>query len=75
MERESFILYTSWYDAIRLLSQEQKGDLLDAIFNYHISGTTPEQSSTINLAFRFLKPAMDANISKYQAICEPCSDR
>jgi hypothetical protein len=70
MERESFILYTSWYDAIRLLSQEQKGDLLDAIFNYHISGTTPEQSSTINLAFRFLKPAMDANISKYQAICE-----
>lgn len=70
MERESFILYTSWYDAIKLLSQEQKGDLLDAIFNYHISGTTPEQSSTINLAFRFLKPAMDANISRYQAICE-----
>jgi len=70
MERESFILYTSWYDAIRLLSQEQKGDLLDAIFNYHISGTTPEQSSTINLAFRFLKPVMDANISRYQAICE-----
>lgn len=70
MERESFILYSSWYDAIKLLTQEQKGELLDAIFNYHISGTTPEQSSTINLAFRFLKPAMDANISKYQAICE-----
>lgn len=42
MKKEGFIVYTSFYDAIETLTQEKKGDLLDAIFKYHIDGSEPE---------------------------------
>lgn len=35
---EGFMLYTAQYPAIKTMTQEQKGDLLDALYAYAIDG-------------------------------------
>jgi hypothetical protein len=39
--KESFVLYTGQYIAIKSLSLEAKGELLDALYRYVIDGTVP----------------------------------
>ena len=69
-QKTNFVIHVDWYEAIKLLTQEQKGDLLDAFFLYHIEGKTPDPKSSISLPFMFLKPAMDATIRYYKNIHE-----
>lgn len=69
--KDSFILYTSHYESLELLTIEEKGLLLDAIFYYHINGTEPTINSiAVKIAFSFLKQQFDVNISKYQSVIE-----
>ena len=41
MVRESFLLYKSFYEPIKSLSLEAKGALLEAIYEYQVSGVEP----------------------------------
>ena len=67
--KDSVILYQSQYDAIKDLSYEDKGRLLDAIFCL-ISGEKISLPPTLDLAFRFIKSQIERDQSKYQTICE-----
>ena len=67
--RESFILYTKFYTAIRTLSDEQLGRLFRAIFEYETDGTENTQPD-IGMAFAFIKNQLDLNNKKYQKTCE-----
>ncbi len=66
--KESFILYKSFYDPIKGLSDEEKARILDSIFSYHISGEVPEMSPVCQMAFSFIKSQFDRDDEKYQAI-------
>lgn len=67
MKRDSFVLYTAHYEAIGSMTIEEKGMLLDAVFNYHIDGRLPEAgNSAVKIAFGFLKSSFDVNNRKYR---------
>ena len=69
--KDSFLLYTSHYPTLQLLTLEEKGMLLDVIFQYHITGELPEiESFSVKMAFSFLKQQFDRDIEKYQRVIE-----
>ena len=70
MAKESFILYKSFWDPIKGLAPEEKGQLLDAIFQYNIDGSLPELSPVCQMAFQFMKAQFDRDREKYQKIVE-----
>lgn len=70
MSRESFILYKSFYLPIKELSIEEKGKMLDAIFQYHIEGTILELSPVCQMAFNFMKGQFERDDEKYQKVVE-----
>ena len=67
---ESFILYTSDYQLIEMLTDAQLGQLLRALFVYTRDGETIELDPVVNMAFSFIKDKIDRNKEKYQKKCE-----
>lgn len=66
MTRNSFVLYTSYLKHIELLTIEQRGMLLTAIFKY-ASGAEPDgMDDMTRMAFSFIKSDMNENAEKYQ---------
>jgi len=69
--KNSFILYTDNYPTLQLLSVEEKGQLFDIIFQYHLTGEVPEiQALPVKMAFSFLKQQFDRDLIKYNKIVE-----
>lgn len=68
--RESFILYTSYMEHIDLLTMEQRGILLTAIFAYESKSELPDMDGMTKMAFSFIKSDMDKNEEKYQQVIE-----
>lgn len=64
-EKESFILYNSFYEPIKALKNEQLGKLLRAIFNYTINGEITQDSEII-IAFMFIKNQLDRDSEKWE---------
>ena len=52
--KDSFILYTSFYEPLKLLTDEQLGRLFRAIFFFFLNGSE-EVSNDIKMAFAFIK--------------------
>lgn len=69
MERDSFILYKSFYEPISYLTDEQIGRLFRAIFNYQISGNENADADII-IPFRFFVNQFRIDNAKYDEICE-----
>ena len=65
--KESFLLYNSFYEPIKYLSDEQLGRLLRAIFNYSSTGEITEDKE-IMIAFMFIKNQIDLDTKKYEDI-------
>ena len=69
--KDGFILYCSHYPTINLLSKEEKGELLDIIFQYHIENVMPEiNSKSVKIAFSFLQQQFDRDHEKYLKIVD-----
>ena len=66
------MLYTAQYPAIKTMTQEQKGDLLDALYAYAIDGAqiSAEADPMVQMAFAFIRDAIDRAQGKYEAKCE-----
>lgn len=66
------MLYTAQYPAIKTMTQEQKGDLLDALYAYTIDGAqiSAEADPMVQMAFAFIRDAIDRAQGKYEAKCE-----
>ena len=72
-KKGSFILYDIHYQTIENLglSREEKGDLFDAIFQYHMNGTTEVELSMLAFAaFQFIKTQIDRDTARYKEVCE-----
>lgn len=70
MAREAFLLYGRFQEPIMQLSNESKGMLLTALFEYHKSGQVLELPPDARMAFMFIKNQMDLDNDKYAATCE-----
>ena len=69
--KDSFILYTAQYEALKELAIEQKGQLLDCLFQYVITGTMPATNSeAVRVAMNFLRIQIDIDSTKYEKRCE-----
>jgi len=69
--KKAFILYYDYEDNINLLSQDEKGNLLDAIFEYSKTQIlTKNLSPVTKMAFSFIKNQLDRDAVKYQAIVD-----
>jgi hypothetical protein len=68
--KESFLIYKSTYYAIKGLSLEEKGLLLDAIFQYNIEGILIDLPPVLKMAFSFMQDQFDRDNKKYEIICK-----
>ena len=59
----SFTLYTYQLKAIELLTMEERGMLITAIFDYVENGTLPNLTPLLNMAFLFFKSQLDTDKS------------
>lgn len=64
--KESFILFTEYKEQIDMLSDEQAGILLKAIFCYSAGEELPLMDALTQMAFSFIRAAIDRTDDKYQ---------
>lgn len=68
--KKGFIIYKSLYEPIKALDREQKGELLEAIFEYQTNSIIIENISPIvTMAFMFFKNQFDIDQKKYEEKC------
>ena len=72
--RESFILYTQINEILKEMTDEQKGQLFQAIVDYEITDEVPELPTLVKIAFIPIKQGLDANNKKYDDIRQARSD-
>ena len=71
MSQTSFILYQSYKNQFSLLSMEQRGQLITAIFNYNeTSEAGLELDPLCAMAFSFIKDTLDRDTRSYEERCE-----
>lgn len=67
---DTFILRNDFFPQIKMLTREQRGDLLTAIFAYSTEEDMPDMDMVTQMCFGFIKASLDANSEKYQARCD-----
>lgn len=65
MDRESFIFYGSWHEAIKDLPNDVRLEIYDSIMEYAISGKCTDLKPMASIAFKFIKNDLDRSLSKY----------
>lgn len=70
-ERTSFVFYRSFYEAINGLPKNVRLEVYDAIAQYALNGTEPEQLSAMARSMMLLvKPQIDVNQRRYENGCK-----
>ena len=71
MNKDSFILYGNQRECFALLSLEERGKLITALFDYHHDQTlSQELSDKAYMAYCFITSQMKRDAEKYAATCE-----
>ena len=74
-KKKSFLIYYDWEDSLRLLSNEQKGDLFWGLFLYAKYGEPPIfKDDSLSFGFNLLKGHIDRDFEKYEKICDARSN-
>lgn len=68
-EHDSFIIYKSFYEPIKGMSDEQLGRLLRSIFEWQIDGQPGSLAQDIEIAFGFFVNQFKVDEAKYQTRC------
>lgn len=69
--RNSFIFYSSYYDAISELPEDEQGLIYKAIIDYAIAKKEPHNlTPACRMCFKLIKPTIDAALSRYDASVE-----
>ena len=64
-KRDSFIFYRSFYEAVKVLSKEDKADLFEAIAIYALDQKNFVLNPLPKAMFKLIKPQLDANYKRY----------
>ena len=71
MKNKALMIHHDYYEVISLLSDEEKGKLLSAIFEYDINFTETEfEDRTLLVLFKQIKRSLDANREHYESTCK-----
>ena len=68
--RESFIFYRSFFEALTGMDKISQADCLMAIADYALNGTDPMLTPEVRMFFTLVKPQLDANTKKYENGCK-----
>lgn len=69
--KSGFVFMASYYEAMRLLPEDERHALLDAMMEYVFEGVLPEGLPPgAQLAFTLIRPNIDASVAKYTASVE-----
>lgn len=68
--RESFIFYRSFFEALTGMDKISQADCLMAIADYALNGTDPMLTPEVRMFFTLVKPQLDANKKKYENGCK-----
>lgn len=67
MERESFIFYRSFYEAIKCMPTDVQAEIYPAICEYALFGKLPKNLSEVAKGmFTLIKPNIDVNTARYE---------
>lgn len=66
MERDSFIFYRSFYEAIKEIPDEEQIKVYKTISEYALNGSELEISGISKAIFTLIKPQIDANTKRYE---------
>ncbi len=67
----NFIFYSSFFDSIENLPEEERENVAYAIVKYGVTGTLPKKmSASLKVIFPLIKPNIDNSIRRYSAQCE-----
>jgi len=69
-KKRSFPCYLDYREPLKLLTKEQCGELWLAMFDYEETGTLPEFSGTLAMAFSFIRSQMDRDRAAYIEKCK-----
>ena len=70
MGKNSFVMYTDWQSLVEMLTQEQAGELLKAIYRYHAGDKEKPKDKTVLGIYEMMCKRFDADALKYEKICE-----
>ena len=65
VERDSFIFYRSFYEAIKEISEQEQLNVYRAITEYALNQKEIEIAGVSKAIFTLIKPQLDANFQKY----------
>jgi len=69
MDKNSFIMYTEYAEEIAMLTDQEAGAFIKAVFAYESGQEPPELSGGAMLLFSIVKRRLDDNRKKYEATC------
>ena len=64
------MLYAERAVMLRLLTDEQIGKVMRAVFDFYFDGVIPELDKNEKLCFDLIEKDMQRNVATYQKICE-----
>lgn len=70
MNRESFIFYGSFFEALSCLDDDVRLKCYDAVISYALSGNEPTLDGVPKAVFALIKPQIDANNERYVNGCK-----
>ena len=68
-QKSSFLIYHEYREPLKLLTDEQRGQLLMALIDYSESGVVSELDGISMMAFSFIQSQMDRDSKKYENRC------
>ena len=69
-EKDSFVLYNSYYDLIEDLDMEQRGTLLTAILEHSLGIEQTDLDPITKLAYRVIASQLDRDRKKWERTCK-----
>jgi hypothetical protein len=66
MQKDSIIIYRSFYEAIKDLPKELQADAWQSIFEYGLNDNQQELTGIVSTVFKLIKPQLDANKKRFQ---------
>jgi len=66
MQKDSIIIYRSFYEAIKDLPKELQADAWQCIFEYGLNDNQQELTGIVSTVFKLIKPQLDANKKRFE---------
>lgn len=71
MSKDSFVFYTKYKDALLMLSDTERSEILMACIEYVSEGDLPEfRNPAAGMLFKIIRSDIDADKKKYEERCE-----